>query len=271
MPNEDVEEEPDVPSCHVPDCTLPIDVVIKTSDAKYFGTHLQNLESYGEGFPPASLGKRKRVNYMDIEEDSDVLSLMLDFMHKQPQPDLQQLQIKVLVRLAEAAEKYLIYSAISICRVMIGNRIPEAPLEILGYAIKHNYHNIANKAAPLSLESSWNDARRELGASGLILWAEYREYFHSLFRGRLYPVQFHPPFQYAPRLCSEYDIQVNVLNRLFKSPGTVLSEGWKDQQMASVDLEHDMEPCSDCEEGLRLWLQNLVDAAELFPKFSTLL
>ena len=68
----------------------------------------------------ASLGNSYTMNNMTIEEDSEVLSLMLHFMHKQPQPDLQQVQIGVLVRLAEAAEKYLIYSAMSICRVMIG-------------------------------------------------------------------------------------------------------------------------------------------------------
>ncbi|TFK70765.1 hypothetical protein BDN72DRAFT_896213 [Pluteus cervinus] len=163
--------ERDVPACHVPDCGLPIDVVIKTSDAQYFGTHLQNLESHADGFPPASLGKRKRVNHMDIEEDSEVTSLMLHLMHKQPQPDLRQTPISILVRLAEAAEKYLIYSAMNICRVVLNTRTSEAPLGILAYAIKHGYHEVADVAGPLSLGESWNEARNELGPSGVMLWA----------------------------------------------------------------------------------------------------
>ncbi|TFK70748.1 hypothetical protein BDN72DRAFT_522113 [Pluteus cervinus] len=149
---------------------LPVDVVVKTSDAKFFGTHLQNLESYAEGFPPESLAKDKTINHMNIDEDSEVASLMLHLMHRQPQPDLQNIPIRVLVELAEAVEKYLIYSSIGTCRFIMSIRASEAPLLVLAYALKHGYQDVADCAAPHSLGTPLKAVKKELGPTGTALW-----------------------------------------------------------------------------------------------------
>lgn len=54
-----------------------------------------------------------------LEESGEVLELMLRFMHHTRQPNLSCLSPATLSSLAEAAEKYLIYSAMELCRVFM--------------------------------------------------------------------------------------------------------------------------------------------------------
>ncbi|TFK70762.1 hypothetical protein BDN72DRAFT_838589 [Pluteus cervinus] len=264
----ETDDECVVPPCHVPGCRLTVDVVIKTSDAKYFGAHLQNLQNHADGFPPASFGKRKRMNHMDIEEDSEVTSLMLDFMHKQPQPDLRDVPVGRLVDFAEAAEKYLIYSAMGTCRLVMGTQAWALPLTALAYAIKHEYPEVADRAAPHSIGMDWKDVHKELGPTGAVLWGQYRESFLALFRNRGFrSVQFHPDGQ-AP-VCQEIlDIQLSTLSFLFGAPEDIVDEYWVGLEMAKVSVHN---VCFTCREGWRKWLQELADEAKALPKFSTLL
>lgn len=57
---------------------------------------------------------------VELSEDSDVVMLLLKFMHHQPQPDLSLLASKLLIKFANAAEKYGVYCATGVCKVMIG-------------------------------------------------------------------------------------------------------------------------------------------------------
>jgi hypothetical protein len=55
-----------------------------------------------------------------LEETAEVIEIMLQFMHHTRQPDISKLEFDLLLSLAEAVEKYMIYSAMAICNVYIG-------------------------------------------------------------------------------------------------------------------------------------------------------
>jgi hypothetical protein len=69
------------------------------------------------GFPSAVFsGAGGEVVLM--EENSDVLRLMLHYMHPHlPQPDSKAIPFSVLEPLANAVEKYLIYPAMEVCKL----------------------------------------------------------------------------------------------------------------------------------------------------------
>ncbi|KAJ3760443.1 hypothetical protein EV360DRAFT_39799, partial [Lentinula raphanica] len=100
-------------------CDLPTDIVLRSSDGIRFGAHSRNLEIYSDGFPKAN-SVTHTTEVVELPEDSDVVSLLLKFMHHQPQPDLELLASKLLIKFANAAEKYGIYCATGVCKVMIG-------------------------------------------------------------------------------------------------------------------------------------------------------
>ena len=51
--------------------------------------------------------------------NSEALALFLQYIHHHRQPDLSGLSFKCLSQLAEAVEKYDVYSATEICKVQM--------------------------------------------------------------------------------------------------------------------------------------------------------
>jgi hypothetical protein len=52
---------------------------------------------------------------IDLSEHSEVLDLLLQFMSLQRPPDVRSLDFSVLAPLAEAVEKYEVFSAMTAC------------------------------------------------------------------------------------------------------------------------------------------------------------
>jgi hypothetical protein len=77
---------------------------------------MKNLGEFTGGFPlhitPAN---GEEVQMPDL--DFTVLSLFLQYVHHHRQPDLSRVPFTTLNELAEAVEKYDVYSATEICKV----------------------------------------------------------------------------------------------------------------------------------------------------------
>ena len=102
----------------IPNRPLSADIVLVSSDGHRFGTHCKNLGEFTGGFPldiePAN---QEDVPMPDL--DSEALPLFLQYIHHHRQPDLSRLSFKCLSQLAEAVEKYDVYSATEICKVQM--------------------------------------------------------------------------------------------------------------------------------------------------------
>ncbi|CAA7263048.1 unnamed protein product [Cyclocybe aegerita] len=157
-----------VPKCPVDDCNLTVDVILRSSDGESFGAHQFNLECYSASFPPAASTTTNSPEEMTVEltETAAVLRLILQYMHNVRQPDLSKVSFLVLSSLAEAVEKYLVFSAIDVCKVFMDKLSKDDyPSEVLMYAAKHDYLDLADKAARLTLGKS--DSEMVAAAEGL--------------------------------------------------------------------------------------------------------
>ena len=96
------------------DCKTSVDITLKSIDGITFGAHQKNLEFFSEGFPVA--GSRVATEVVQLQENADVLRIMLKFMHNARIPELKRVQFSTIAPLAEAVEKYMIYSAMEVCR-----------------------------------------------------------------------------------------------------------------------------------------------------------
>ena len=56
---------------------------------------------------------------VQLTETSAVLDLLLQYMYRQPQPDLKKADFETLAGVAEAAEKYQVYSATTVCNIFM--------------------------------------------------------------------------------------------------------------------------------------------------------
>ncbi|KAF8957581.1 hypothetical protein BDZ97DRAFT_1845689 [Flammula alnicola] len=178
-----------VPLCPVQDCDLAVDVILRSSDGERFGAHSLNLQQYSDGFPIAESVTLDGAdeNQPILSEDAETLRLMLHFMHHTRQPDLNSLEFKTLASLAEGVEKYFIYSAMGLCYVYMKLAVDKYPLEVLSYSIKHDYPELINNAAPLTVGISASEieaeaARANLHDSFSLTWASAFYHFFHCFR-----------------------------------------------------------------------------------------
>lgn len=57
---------------------------------------------------------------VDLTEPAATLELLFQYMYPQRQPDLNEIDLPLLAELAEAVEKYQVYSAMDICKIFMG-------------------------------------------------------------------------------------------------------------------------------------------------------
>ncbi|KAG6859800.1 hypothetical protein C0995_003832 [Termitomyces sp. Mi166 len=101
-----------------PDCSLKTDLIFVSSDGVKFAAHAKNLERYSEGFPPATFNPVETdLQVVHLEEESSTVRLLLQYMHLKPQPDIEKISFTELEELANAVEKYLIFSAMMVCKL----------------------------------------------------------------------------------------------------------------------------------------------------------
>ena len=102
--------------------------------------------------------------------NSEALSLFLQYTHHHRQPDLSTLSFKCLTQLAEAVEKYDVYSATEICKMhmryvffrstplqspkvrVASPHVENHCVEIFQYASKHGYRKLMDDAALIAVQ-----------------------------------------------------------------------------------------------------------------------
>lgn len=92
------------------------DIQLESSDGTLFKVHRANLEMHSQVFADAAgstIASKEEI--VRLTEPAEVLELMLQYMYLQRQPDLEEVQFQVLAGLAEAVEKYSVYSAMGVC------------------------------------------------------------------------------------------------------------------------------------------------------------
>ncbi|KAF9472219.1 hypothetical protein BDN70DRAFT_771055, partial [Pholiota conissans] len=94
---------------------------------------------------------------VQLEESADVLKILFQFIEPPSQsrhyrqPSMVNMDADLFFRVAEAAEKYVVYSALSVCITRMEQCVAKKPLEVLNHTVLHGYVGLADKAAELSV------------------------------------------------------------------------------------------------------------------------
>ncbi|KAJ7877609.1 hypothetical protein B0H13DRAFT_2200535 [Mycena leptocephala] len=259
----------EVRGCQSDECALEADIYLRSSDGILFEAHSKNLELYSGGFPPANFadvgGDEREV--VQMTETSSVLALLLQYVHNQRQPDSSRFQFETLAGLAEAAEKYLVFSAMEVCKIQMRLSIPTHPVRVLAYAAKHGYPELRDIAAPLTISASLQSVEAAMHDMPeiLIAWVKYREGFihtlHFLFkrppivlhRGGLNTCELWEPFQ-QEIVEKTVDCQLEPLKQF---------------QAYVEDELHHLKDCAHCIIRARNWGRTVADRVDLLPLFSS--
>lgn len=91
------------------------DITFKSSNGFLFHIHRKNVEANTGGFAPPGLETYDEA--VQLTEEASTLDLLFSFIYPKCQPTLVSISFITLARLAEAVEKYEVYSAMNICQI----------------------------------------------------------------------------------------------------------------------------------------------------------
>lgn len=89
------------------------DVTIESCDGVRFLLHRKNLETHSETFPGPEFSTKGEI--VRLEEPASILEILFQFMYPRKQPGLDGLGPEVLLEVAEAVQKYRVFSAMYVC------------------------------------------------------------------------------------------------------------------------------------------------------------
>ncbi|KAG6896812.1 hypothetical protein C0992_005912 [Termitomyces sp. T32_za158] len=116
------------------------DVVFRSSDNVLFHIHRRNLEVHAAGFPPAEFSTDGKL--VPLSEDASTLERLFQYIYPMRYQNVDLLSFEDLSNLAEAAEKYGVYSVMHLCQLRMIQLVSEHPAAILNYAFRHNYPEV---------------------------------------------------------------------------------------------------------------------------------
>jgi hypothetical protein len=90
-------------------------VVFQSCDDVLFAVHRVNLETHTDAFPPPEISTEGEICL--LSESSATLEVLFQFIYPRRHPTLEGLPFSDLAALAEAAEKYQLFSAMNICHI----------------------------------------------------------------------------------------------------------------------------------------------------------
>ncbi|THU75235.1 hypothetical protein K435DRAFT_707502, partial [Dendrothele bispora CBS 962.96] len=132
------------------------DVIFSSSDNVLFHVHKKNLEFCSGGFPPA--GTPSVIDEtVSLTEKAFTLELLFAFVYPQRHPGLNDMSFDALLDLAEAAEKYEVYFAMSLCALKMKEYVSTHAPKIFGFAAKHDYPFLIAMVAPLLINKPLSD------------------------------------------------------------------------------------------------------------------
>ncbi|THU77236.1 hypothetical protein K435DRAFT_878109 [Dendrothele bispora CBS 962.96] len=118
------------------------DVIFSSSDDVLFHVHKKNLEFCSGGFPPAGTPS-DTDEAVPLTEKASTLELLFAFVYPQRHPGLNDMSFDALLDLAEAAEKYEVYFAMSLCTLKMKEYVSTHAPKIFGFAAEHDTTTIS--------------------------------------------------------------------------------------------------------------------------------
>jgi hypothetical protein len=131
-----------------------------------FHIHRMNLATNTGGFPPE--GFLTLDEEVELTETSVVLEILFQFIYPRKHPSLVGIAFATLSKVAEAAEKYQVFSAMNVCEIRMRyvtiqlqmgsiingcsrEKYRKHPIEVLNYSVRHGHWDLADQAAPLTI------------------------------------------------------------------------------------------------------------------------
>ncbi|KAK7462726.1 hypothetical protein VKT23_007313 [Stygiomarasmius scandens] len=150
-------------------------IAFRSSDNMIFHINPKYLEITTEGFPPSDFVSTPSSEAVSLAEKSDVLELLFQFTCPRVPPNLDGIGFSLVLEVAEAAEKYVVYNAITICTMRMKDFLPQEALRVFQFAGEYDHENLIDIVAPLLVHKPFSDVAYSIPSKLHFAWSMYRE------------------------------------------------------------------------------------------------
>ncbi|KAK7036134.1 hypothetical protein R3P38DRAFT_616274 [Favolaschia claudopus] len=238
------------------------DVIFQSSDGVLFGIHRINLQTNTEGFPPPEIQFASTGEVVSLSESSSTLDRLFQFIYPRRHPGLDDIEFDELDALAEAAEKYQVFSAMNICQIRMRSMLPNHAPKILAYAAKHDYPYLVYEAAPYTFDVPLSEVVSMLPQYLILPWVKYIDAWNAVLHEAISDMQraHINKAQYGD--CRTWRAERAVIAQNF---------GHSLRSLRQLDTIFNTDgiklpPC--CEAAKAEWRKAIDDAIALIPPFS---
>lgn len=172
--------------------TTPTTIAFVSRDNTTFHIERAKLDRAADFSPPSSIASAP-TELVRLTEHSRTLDLLFRYVYCDVTIDLDQYTFNDMSLLAEAADKYLVFSAMSVCRLYMKGQYMAHPIEVMIYAVKHDHRDILDVAAPYTIGNDLAFIKTILPASHVPAWVQFNDEYQSIARGtEIDPPRYHP-------------------------------------------------------------------------------
>ncbi|KIL60520.1 hypothetical protein M378DRAFT_168008 [Amanita muscaria Koide BX008] len=231
------------------------EVTFQSCDGLCYRIHRKNLESAAAAFSAAEFVIRKE-DIVPMLEHSEVLDILFVFMYPERQPNLRKVSFRVLADLAEAAEKFQLYSAMYTCNTYMVLETERHPLDVLVYAAKHDYQDLLDKVAALVIGQPLDTVIDRMPPEIAVAWVRYYQKWRDAYSKAIV----------RPTRCTCAAWSQNVVLPMLDKLG-----GKIEMLSKPDDLFLEMGAVNTCcPIHLKNWRDHIDTVCQDIPKFSTL-
>jgi len=200
-----------------------------------------------------------------LTESSNVLELIFQFVHPRKQPGLDDTDFPLFLAVAEAAEKYEVYSAMNICQLRMKEYLPAQAPEIFGFAGKHNYPHLVAAASPVLIGKPLADVAHVLATHLFVPWSIYQQRWSICLNRSLCPPITTECDYYGDR--AEWQRTVaKIQQHLNQNMARLLDIETIFETLLS---EKQLKGCGSCQTSFRKWKKNIQKEVAMVPNFLT--
>ncbi|TRM57750.1 hypothetical protein BD626DRAFT_513940 [Schizophyllum amplum] len=230
------------------------------------------LERAADFVPPSTVTSSP-TEPVTLSENDDTLELLFRFVYCEVHVDLDAIPFRSVAELAEAAEKYMVYSAMTVSYLYMKSHANENALEVFEFAAKHNHRDLLNIAAPYTIGSDLRFLEPKVSPSFVLPWVNFNNKYQQIAQRCMYVLDVkrnvHRWDHIEPddeddtvQPCGLGDdeeetwgwLKREVTHALFMSGGCALLDLDK---VFTSEMLYSLEYCKFCDQTLRYWKREL--------------
>ncbi|TRM57748.1 hypothetical protein BD626DRAFT_513927 [Schizophyllum amplum] len=161
--------------------STPTTIAFVSRDNTTFHIERTKLDRAADFSPPSSVASSP-TELVHLSENAVTLDLLFRYVYNEVNVNLDQFTIDQVASLATAAEKYIVFSAMSVCRLYMKNHYKTDPIQVLEYAVQHDLRDIVDAAAPYTIGNDLTLMQSVLPASHLLPWVMFNDEYQKIAR-----------------------------------------------------------------------------------------